>query len=117
MDKNEYLGPVFSDPRNDLPEDSFLWLQLLANAYRINYELFGVLHGLRCMGTRIIMGNTQYILRPTIDAHLGYATIQHYEKDRERWLVKWTIEIIELLKGLHSGNLSPQMSMHFESKD
>lgn len=41
------------DPRPDLQEDSSLWRMLLAIAHEANENLYGALHGLRCIGTRL----------------------------------------------------------------
>jgi hypothetical protein len=98
-----------------MPEDSFLWLQLLAEADKISPELFGVLHGFRCMGTRIIQGQTQYVLRPTIDNHLGYESKEKYDEDKLKWLVRWTDEIKQLLKNLHPGGTRPAQVRMFGS--
>lgn len=41
------------DPRPDLAEDHRLWLAVLILAERIDKELHGVMHGLRCAGCRL----------------------------------------------------------------
>lgn len=44
---------AFQDPRPDLQEDSSLWRILLEVAHKANGNLYGALHGLRCIGTRL----------------------------------------------------------------
>ena len=43
----------FQDPRPDLSADSSLWRILLTIAHEANVNLYGALHGLRCIGTRL----------------------------------------------------------------
>jgi hypothetical protein len=63
----EHLGWV-ADPRwHDLPEDTHLWLGLLAAARTLDGDaplgLFGALHGLRCLGARLHPTRTGVRLR------------------------------------------------------
>ena len=44
---------TFQDPRPDLSADSSLWRILLAIAHEANPNLYGALHGLRSIGTRL----------------------------------------------------------------
>ena len=43
----------FQDPRPELQEDSSLWRILLEVSHEANPNLYGALHGLRCIGTRL----------------------------------------------------------------
>jgi hypothetical protein len=92
-----------TDPRDDMPEDSALWVQLLEDAKRINFELYGALKYFRCTGLRIKQEGGRYTLRPTVDKKLGYFTDSDYARDKQQWLVLWTMEIIGLLDGLQKG--------------
>ena len=48
------------DPRPDLTQDHTLWMDVLNIAKRTNIEIYGILHGLRCGGSTLTMGD--YIL-------------------------------------------------------
>ncbi len=56
------MEPLISDPRPDLKADSDCWARLLYNAAVFNRDVAGVLHGLRCLGARIISRNGQWII-------------------------------------------------------
>jgi hypothetical protein len=91
----------YSDPRPDLQEDSWFWLQMFAGAEDPMFE--GILHGFRCMGARILMGRAGgYIIRPTIDpkGEKGWKSQEEYNKDRDQWLEPNGNEIKRLLKTL-----------------
>ena len=88
------------DPRPDLAEDSELWKVLLNMAQEQNPMLAGVLHGFRCLGTRIRQAKNGYILRPEIDPVFAWPSQEEYEKERDRWLKPHTKEIAALLKRL-----------------
>lgn len=61
-DKVQYLV----NPRPDLIEDVDLWARLLLKAYPIDGSksdgLFAALHGMRCAGARLRLGQTTAIL-------------------------------------------------------
>ncbi|MGI8474862.1 MAG: hypothetical protein ACR2OO_00550 [Thermomicrobiales bacterium] len=53
-----------SDPRPDILHDTHHWLLLLRSAHSQDggdpHGLFGVLHGLRCLGARLTVGDGQW---------------------------------------------------------
>lgn len=101
---------LIADPRPDLKEDSELWTAILKNAARSNLELYGILHGFRCMGTRLkhnSKGNV--VLRPDIDptGARAWASQQEYDQAKNRYLVPHHAEITELLSELGDEDTPP----------
>lgn len=91
------------DPRPDLIEDHALWELLLANAAKVNHELFVTLDGFRCGGTRIKKGKkVWYVLRPDIDStgNLAWKSQSEYEEARDIYLKPHLDDLIVLLKQL-----------------
>jgi hypothetical protein len=100
----EEVSPGVKDPRPDLVDDSELWAALLELAGYRSGELFGALHGMRCMGTRIRRASKGYvyILRPDIDPTgcLAWETEEQYKEARDKWLKPHSEILKELLTGL-----------------
>jgi len=72
------------DPREDLRQDSKLWVELLKKARSRNYDLYCELHGFRCMGTRIKRTQRgKYVLRPDIGPD-AWKSQEDYEKTKQR---------------------------------
>ena len=76
----EHLGPI-ADPRwHDLPEDTHLWLGLLAAAYEYDGNaangLFGAIHGLRCLGARLHRTRSGLRLAPGELSRIEYARLR-----------------------------------------
>lgn len=44
------------DPRNDLTVDHSLWEHVLRKALKIDENIYGILHGLRCGGSKLFLG-------------------------------------------------------------
>lgn len=86
--------PINQDPRPDLQEDHHLWNRLLTLSCSVPdikkaTDLVGVLHGMRCGGTRLRKGqNGGYVLRPDIDPTgcTAWESQQAYEEVRDRYL-------------------------------
>lgn len=77
-----------TDPRPDLVLDSKVWARLLALAWRTAPDLWGPLHGLRCLGARLSKrGNSWRITSDDPD----------YAEDRARYLLPRRAELAELL--------------------
>ena len=86
------------DPRPDLEEDHHLWVKVLTEAYRRNVELFGVLHGLRCMETRIEKTSTGYRLKvPYAELAFDKPGRKNGIATRKKWLDPHRDEIVGLL--------------------
>lgn len=83
------------DPRPELADDSALWVELLGLAYDVDGDrsdgLFGALHGLRCLGAGLAVGNGRVKL-----VH-GEMDPGEYDGDREHYLVPHTARLVELL--------------------
>lgn len=105
--------PISPDPRPDLKFDSKEWTRLLEMAEEKNVELAWILNGFRCCGLRLHRDSMGYVLRPEFDPKSSqWASQREYEKDRDKWLMPYKQEIIELLDelgiiqkngGLHHG--------------
>lgn len=98
----ECLGWV-ADPRwHDLPEDTHLWLALLAAARTLDGEaplsVFGALHGLRCMGARLHPAGTGLRLQP------GEIHRDEYLQWREQYLVPHADTLRRLLARASTAN-------------
>lgn len=96
------LDQVSMDPRPDLKEDHLLWSRLLDQANGLDEELAGVLHGLRCGGTRIKKVKGRYMLRPDIDpsGRVAWGRAEDYEELRNKYLKPYAQEVIQLLAQL-----------------
>lgn len=91
------------DPRSDLSYDSKEWTKLLTTAEQVNLELAGVLLGFRCGGLRLHRGGQGWFLRPDLDpeeADSLWPTKERYIIDRDKWLMPYQKEIVELLNNL-----------------
>ncbi len=53
---------IRQDPRPDLKADSEQWTRLLINAEAFCTDLTGILHGLRCLGARIVSAGGKWRL-------------------------------------------------------
>lgn len=91
-----------TDPRPELTRDTPRWRRLLAVAFLVDGDhpegLFGALHGLRCLGARLVAsGSTEQgcrLLPPE-----GYDTRQ-WQADRQCWLLPHEEILMPLLAGL-----------------
>lgn len=96
------------DPRPDLNEDHHLWGRLLKLTKTIpsekeSSEVLGVLHGMRCGGTRIVkVNNGAYILSPTVDNFRGWDSKENYESFRDEFLIPHSANIRSLFQKLES---------------
>jgi hypothetical protein len=92
--KTELIARL-KDPRyNDLSEDSNLWQVVLFEAKSISLELWGLLHGLRCGGCRLVR-------RENGSLKLDTSTLLEDWNEtelRERWLMPKREGIVKALK-------------------
>ncbi len=92
------------DPRPDLAYDSEKWTTLLCLAGVKNQELAGILHGFRCCGLRLHKGAQGWALRPDLDPQNSkWLTKEGYFQDRDKWLMPFQKEIVEILDQLGKG--------------
>ena len=56
---NEQQETQIKDPRPDIKEDSNIWIVLLIMAYLENQAAYGALHGIRCLGSKLSLGNRE----------------------------------------------------------
>lgn len=89
---------AWADPRPDLYADSSLWARLLRAAYALDSDdpdgLFWALHGFRCYGASLRLGEHTAILGP------GEMSEAEYKAERERWLTPHRTELVRLLAEL-----------------
>lgn len=91
---------LVTDPRPDLSDDHHLWNDLLYIAAQKNEMLAGVLHGFRCMGTRIRKNRDgKFVLRADIDSdgNRAWESQGQYDEARDYWLKGYRNEVVELL--------------------
>jgi len=88
----------WTDPRPDLYADSSLWTRLLRAAYGQDggdpRGLFAALHGFRCCGASLRLGNHTAILDP------GEITPADYDDWKRRYLEPHREALVCLLAGL-----------------
>lgn len=94
-ERRRSVMPIPVDPRPDLRADSMLWERLMSAA---SPELAGALHGLRCLGTRLIRTAKGYTVRPDPDAlaDAGWT----YTEIRDTYLAPHTSELVRLMADL-----------------
>ncbi len=82
-------------PRPDLVADSPHWCRLLGLAYDQDGDdgngVFGALHGIRCMGARLIRKGAGWVIRGEYDG---------YDADRRNWLLPHRAPLTQLLTEL-----------------
>lgn len=100
--KIETQEPIkyMSDPRPDLENDSRDWERLLNMANEKNKNLTSILHGFRCGGLRIYKIKLGHVLRPEFNSNSLWQNHNDYEKDRDKWLMEYKNEIVDLLNKL-----------------
>lgn len=88
-----------TDPRPDLGEgeEHLAWGMLLAHAWGVDKELYGLLHGFRSQGTRLISYDSGCKLEPEIGAN-GWSSLQDYKQARNKYLMPKKNKLIEILK-------------------
>ena len=92
---------LVTDPRPDLSYDSAEWSKFLTLASEKNEMLAGTLHGFRCGGLRLHRSSKGYLLSPDFDPNTSTWTSKaQYEADRNRWLMPYQKDIIDLLNKL-----------------
>jgi len=83
--KNRY------DPRKDLSEDHELWQVVLKEAGKVDRQLYGNLHGFRCMGCRLKKNKNILRLIPAPD-------YENYQEDRREYLLPYKAEIKDIFQ-------------------
>lgn len=94
-DADAWMDMITRDPRPDLAEDSNNWERLLPCAYgldgRESNGVFGALHGIRCLGARlVVIGDQAHLMR-------GEIPEAEYSELRERWLRPLHAKVQQLL--------------------
>ncbi len=93
--EKKYYTPkgINIDPRQDLVEDTCLWTILLTEARKKSITLAGVLHGLRCGGTRIESGAKGLVIRG--------GDWEDYGTYRDKYLMPYKDDVKKLLERLN----------------
>ena len=99
----------FTDPRPDMESDSALWEKLFKIAFDLhgNNWLVGIMHGIRCGGTRLYIDSGRYVLRPEIGDHCWKSKAE-YERIRDSWLKPNRQEVKEVLEILYREVMDPK---------
>jgi hypothetical protein len=100
------------NPRPDLADDADLWRRLLAAAaLNDDPDIYGVLHGVRCCGARLVKSGAGYRITPPAaeDGPLSYhlpdpetGEIGSWETDRREWLLPRRAVLTTLLRQLRA---------------
>ncbi len=87
-DKAEELKRAL-EPRPDLKEDSKLWQLVLRTAAVRSHKVYGVLHGIRCIGGRLELnaGNLKLLPRYGDPKVTGINGKEDWQDIRSRWLL------------------------------
>jgi len=88
------------DPRPDLKDDNVEWDWFLKRAYDMNQDLAYILHGFRCSGLRLHKIRIGYVMRPEFNKDSLWQNQKEYDIDKNKWLVKFQQDIINLLNKL-----------------
>jgi hypothetical protein len=102
VEVNGKTEKAFFDPRPDLGDgvESLAWADLLATSFRFNKNLFYVLHGFRCQGTRLIRNdNGAWVMRPEIGPN-SWESQEAYDQWKKKYLEPLRREVILVLKKL-----------------
>ena len=92
--KNKY------DPRKDIETDSELWVKVLRQAEKIDKQLYGNLHGLRCIGCQLEIKDNQLILIPGQALNDYYQSNEEWINDREKYLLPYAQEIKSIFEAV-----------------
>ena len=90
------------DPRPDLAYDSKDWTRLLVIAKKRNLQLAYELKAFRCGGLRLQRDSRGYILAPELEQKrdVHWKSQADYEKDRDKHLMSYRNELLQLLDDL-----------------
>lgn len=92
---NEYIKEIREknkyDPRRDLVKDSKLWYILLNIAERKDENLYNILHGLRCIGARLLYKNQK--LQMVQGKEIENSSWEQYRVD---WLFPYAKNVKEI---------------------
>jgi len=88
----EYMPDHPSDPRADKVSDHKHWKNVLHNAWHLNKDLYGVLHGVRCGGAEIVQTANSFMLVP------GDWSPEEWDDVKLRYLAPHKEQLISLFK-------------------
>ena len=93
--KNKY------DPRKDIEEDSKLWIKVLKESEKVNRQIYGNLHGLRCVGCQLETKNNQLTLMQGSEIDKS-----EYNNYRREYLMPFKSEIKQIFGAVHQELIS-----------
>ena len=97
------------DPRHDLDSDHEYWQLVLKEADKLDHTLYGILHGYRCVGTRLKIDDEILKLKKGEEWEQYWKDENSYKKESYKSLLPYRNLIKEILKrALHQ---SEQMAL------
>ncbi|MFW5962027.1 MAG: hypothetical protein ACOCQR_00245 [bacterium] len=101
---NEYISKAREknkyEPRPDLKEDTLLWQALLKLTQENNRKLYGILHGFRCYGAKLLTNKARDKIKlvPRFEEEGLWKDNDEWKKDAQDWLIPYKKEIEKLLE-------------------
>ncbi|MCL5957863.1 MAG: hypothetical protein M1358_00870 [Chloroflexi bacterium] len=92
----DFSAPCWQDPREDLAEDSGLWRVVLTIARDVDEQLFGALHGFRCLGGKLTLKDDKLSL--TGRKAEGWESAEAFKQDYHRWILPHKAAFAEVLR-------------------
>jgi|SRR6056297_128582 len=97
------------DPRSDLKQDHKLWVLVLNQAEKLDHDLYCILHGYRCVGTRLKEVDGILKLKKGEEWEKYWVDDKEYKVESHKNLLPYRNLIREILKrALHQ---SEQMAL------
>ena len=86
------------DPRHDLDSDHEYWQLVLKEADKLDHTLYGILHGYRCVGTRLIKEDGRLKLKKRREWEKYWVDDKEYKVESHKNLLPYRNLIKEILK-------------------
>ena len=86
------------DPKPDLDRDHEYWKLVLKEAVKLDHDLYGILDGYRCVGTRLIKEDGKLKLKKGEEWEKYWTTDKEYKKECYKILIPFRDLIKEILK-------------------
>ncbi len=84
------------DPRPDLTKDHEYWVAVLKQAEQEGNDTYGILHGFRCAGAKLVLKDNKLVMEPRLGKNNLWQSKEEYEDDKEYWLVPRTMQIFRV---------------------
>jgi len=86
------------DPRPDLKKDHDYWKLVLKEADKLDHKLYCILHGYRCIGTRLIKDDGVLKLKKGMEWENYWANDKEYKDESHKNLLSYHKLIREIFK-------------------